>query len=359
VVRLTGAVAAERQAAARQATGAAVLIGIAAATVLLSAALVTGPSSRLLLAVMAVSLPGLLAQDAYRHVMFAAGRPQAAALNDLVWFSTQAAAAALLLWTDHAGATELVAAFGFAALVAAVVASRQTGVVPRPSSAWQWLRSHRDLGIPFALEILTVAGTLQLALVGVAAIAGVVAIGELRAGMLLLAPLGVVFSGLFLVAVPEGVRLRERPGSGFITFVAGLGMAMPVATLLWAAALLLVPDRVGIEVLGTNWAAARDLLLPVAALTAGTACALAAVIGLRAMGAARKSLGARLWGSPVTLVGGLVGASVAGAFGAAVGLAIAAWVDAAIAWAALRRVLSRHPPPAEASDGADDPPLVL
>jgi hypothetical protein len=77
----------------------------------------------------------------------------------------------------------------------------------------------------------------------------------------------------------------------------------------------------------------------VAVLIAGHGCALAAVVGLRALGAARQSLGARLWGAPVFLAGGIGGSLVGGAYGAGVGLAVAAWVDAGLAWWALRRVI--------------------
>jgi hypothetical protein len=76
------------------------------------------------------------------------------------------------------------------------------------------------------------------------------------------------------------------------------------------------------------------------------------------MGAARQSLGARLWGAPAILAGGVVGSVLDGAFGASLGLAAASWLDAVLVWTAYRRAV--RAPAAEPNDvsSADETPVV-
>ncbi|HEX2272387.1 MAG TPA: hypothetical protein VHG90_00755 [Acidimicrobiales bacterium] len=357
VVRLTAAGPDDQRSAAREAVGAATALGLATAAVLLAAAALGGPTSAAVNVVLAVSLPVLLAQDAYRYMLFAAGRARAAAVNDLVWLLSEVVLITVLLVTDRATPAAVAAAFGSGGAAAALCGWRQTRVTPAPRSAWAWVARHRDLGVPFALELVAVTGMIQIAMLGVAVSAGLVALGALRAAMLLFGPLTVLFMGLFAVGVPEAVRLRQRPGPAMRRFIVGLGVAMPLAALLWALAVLLLPDSVGTGVLRSNWEPGRRLVPAMAVLVAGHSCTYAAVIGLRALGAARQSLVARLWAAPGFVIGGMAGASVAGARGAAAGLAAAAWVDAVLAWTAFGRAVARLAAPSapgETARGAPD-----
>ena len=342
VVRLTAASPTDQRAAARQVSGTALAIGAVLAAAGALAGAVDRSSTGRVLMVMALSMPGLLVQDVYRYVLFVAGKPRSAAVNDVLWLTVQSALVLVLVVAGQARGVPLVAAFGLSAGVSAVVGGLQTGVVPRPRAGWRWVHANRDLAVPFVLELLAITGMIQLALVAVAVILGVAAVGQLRAAMLLLGPLTVVFLGLFVIGVPEAVRLRQRSRSAFLTAILGLGVGMPLVAFLWTAGLLLVPDHVGLDVLRANWTAARQVLVPVAVLTAGHSCALAAIVGLRALGAARQSLRARLWGAPVFLGGGVIGAWAGGAYGAGVGLAVGAWLDAVVAWVALRWAFSAH-----------------
>jgi O-antigen/teichoic acid export membrane protein len=341
VVRFTAEPPDAQRAAARPAVGAALTAGLLAAGVLVAVGAAGDSLALRVLGAMACGMPGLLAQDAFRYVLFAAGRARSAVVNDVVWLASQMVMVVVLLATDRASAATLSLAFGAGATLAAVLGAVQTGVVPAPARSLEWVRRHRDLGGPFFLELVAVTGMMQVALLGVAATAGAAAIGGLRAAMLLLGPLTVLFVGMFVISVPEAIRARERGTPALLRMVRALGVGLPAITGLWAGAVLLLPDGLGVDLLGANWAPGRHLVPPVAVLIAGHGCALAAVVGLRALGAARQSLGARLWGAPVFLAGGIGGSLIEGAYGAGVGLAVAAWVDAGLAWWALKRVLVR------------------
>ncbi|MEA2716232.1 MAG: hypothetical protein QOI99_549 [Actinomycetota bacterium] len=359
VVRFTAASDGAQRAAASQAVGTALSVGVLSAGVLVAVGAVGGALTLPVLAAMAAGMAGLLVQDSYRYVLFAAGRARAAAANDLAWLACQAGLVAALLASGRASATTMSLAFGASATAAALLGMRQTGVVPAPGRSVEWLGRHRDLGVPFFLELVAVTGMMQVALLAVAATTGAAAIGALRAAMLLFGPLTVIFVGMLVIGVPEVIRAGERGHKAPLRFVAALGVGMPTLTGLWAAAVLLVPERLGVDLLGSNWLPGRHVVPPVAFLIAGHGCALAAIVGLRALGAARQSLGARLWGAPAFLVGGIAGGLAAGAYGAGVGLAAAAWLDAGLAWWALRRVMvtggPSHPAPSPESAPAAAP----
>jgi len=249
VVRMTQAPVSVAVPAARQALGTAVVIGVLFGAVMVATGALLHTTGGPLVA-MGVFMPGLLAQDAYRYVLTAAGRVREAAVNDGIWVGLQVVLFVLLARSGRADAVGLTAAFGGAATAAGLVGWRQAGASPSPRSASTWLRTHRDLGVPFVLELVTVNGATQLSMLGVAAFGGVVAAGELRAAVLLLSPPTVLCSGLFLVGIPEAVRLRNRSLPGLAILVYTLAVAMSLAIVAWAAILLLVPAATGEAVLG-------------------------------------------------------------------------------------------------------------
>jgi O-antigen/teichoic acid export membrane protein len=260
-------------------------------------------------------------------------------VNDALWFGVQSLVITGLLLTGHPGATGLTVAFGAGATAASALGAWQCRATPSPRSWLMWLRAQRDLGIPFVTELLVVNAAPQISMLGVAALGGVVAVGELRAAIFLCSPPTVLFSGLVLVAVPEAVRLRSRSLPGLRALVLGLAVLMTVTTGLWAAALRLVPSTVGSALLGPNWGRGRHLLVPVAIFVALTACMLAALVGLRALEATRASLRVRSWAGPVTLTVTVIGAYTGGSEGAAVGLGASALFSAILTWAAFQRAV--------------------
>ncbi len=341
VIRLTRAPAVEQRTAAGPALGAAAALGVASAVVLLAGALLFR-SEGAVLAAMAVGMPGLFVQDTYRYILIAAGRARAAAANDCLWLALQSACVAGLLVTGLADAVTLTGAFAASGTAAAVVAARQAGLVPGVRSWWDWLGRHRDLGVPFVLELVAVNGMTHVTMVGVGLLGGIVAVGELRAATLLMSPPTVLFAGAFLVGTAEAVRLREESLRRLSALVLVLALSTSLLTALWALIVTFLPDAAGRSLLQSNWGAARDLLVPVAALTAANACILAGIVGLRALEAARRSLQVRLWAAPVILLGGLAGVAAGGAYGAGAGLAAGSAVSAVLTWSAFRRAVTQE-----------------
>jgi O-antigen/teichoic acid export membrane protein len=231
-------------------------------------------------------------------------------------------------------------AFGAGATIAALVGWRQTGIRPAPLAGPRWLRQHGSLGWSFLVEFLAVSGVPGITMLGIAALGGVEAVGELRAAILLLSPATVVCTGLFLIGMPEGVRARARSPEALDHLVSILAMVSVGIVLVGTLLILGVPGRVGSLLLGPNWARGRQVLLPVAVLTLAGNCNLAAVIGLRVLESVRGSLLLRMWGAPVTVVLGVVGTYLGGAMGGGIGLACGVSFTAALTWVSWRRALN-------------------
>jgi hypothetical protein len=294
--------------------------------------LVGGPTGAALLA-LGATLPGLLAQDAWRMAFFAAGRARDAFVNDLVWALFLVPAFAL---AGLAGASlfAIVLAWGLAASVAAVFGVAQTRVVPRPDHALVWWREHYDLGPRFLLETGLRAGLGQLVMIAIGAIAGLAAIGSIRAAQLVMAPVQVLFLGASMAATPEAVRALNKSLGLLLRLGAAASLGLAVACLVWGGIALLLPYELGRLVLRGAWDAARTYLPACIVSQLGTVMIIGPGMTVRAFADARLSLKV----TAVTSVFGvglpLVGASMGG-LGAAWGLAFGSVVGAAIWWLAI------------------------
>lgn len=321
-----------------EATGAALMLGAAAAVVVLALAPFGGAGSRALV-VLAFVLPGLLVQDAYRYVSFAAGRPERACILDGVWTVLQAATVglAVLLTADAAG---YVAAWGVAGLGAALLGIRVMSVVPRPRQTRKWLVDHRDLGPRFAAESIAVVGVTQLVFVAVNATSGLAAAGAYRGGLAVFGPLRVILQGLASVVVPEGVRIKDQPGR-LRLLVGASGLANAGVALAVGGLLRFGPDAIGSAMLGDTWEAARRLLGPLTLATVGSGLSAGAMYGLRALAAARESFRTQVVIGAVTLAVCWLGAARTGASGAAWALAFSQCAGAILLWIVFTRTQSR------------------
>ncbi|MFK4066326.1 hypothetical protein [Streptomyces sp. NPDC029674] len=340
VVRFSGVPDASWRGAAARASGAALGVGAILGAVALAAGLAAGGRVGTAFACLGVVLPGLLLQDAWRFAFFAAGAGRKAFVNDVVW--GVALIPAMVLAARAGSVAAFVLAWGGSAAVAAVYGCFQSGIRPRTTRAREWIREHRDLGYRYLVENVSNSGASQLRAYGLGAIVGVGAVGVVRGAELLLGPFLAVLMGLSLVTVAEAARVLRRAPHRLGAFCFALGGGQAVAALLWGGALLLVPDRGGELVLGGVWGAASELIVPVTLGVAGAGLGTGAAAGLRALGAARRSLRVQLITSACYVSGGLGGAAAAGTVGSAWGVAAATVTGSAVWWLQLRSALREH-----------------
>jgi O-antigen/teichoic acid export membrane protein len=341
VVRFSGAESNTWRAAVAQVSGSALLLGTAAGGLSVLAGILVGGSVGGAFVGLGLVLPALMLQDSWRYAFFAAGRGRSAFANDLVW--AVALVPALLVAAQEGSVLGFVVAWGVAAAVAAGYGWAQSRVRPRPSESWRWLVEHRQLGVRYMLENVSISGASQVRMYGLGALAGLAAVGTVRGAELLLGPFMAVLMGLSNVAVPEASRvLKRRPGK-LPLFCLVLGGTQAGLALLWGLGLLfLLPDAWGRFVLGDVWQTASTLILPATLSVMSASISTGAAAGVRALGASRLSLRAQSWASLAYATGGLVGAAVDGARGSAWGVASATFLGAVVWWLQLRAGLHQH-----------------
>ncbi|CAN5777576.1 hypothetical protein BH23CHL7_BH23CHL7_06430 [soil metagenome] len=331
-IRYSAVPEAEWRRATAAATGAAVATGFVGSAVTVLAGLVLGGAMGTALLFVGLAMTPLLLQDAWRFAFFAARRGKAAFLNDLVW------ALALVpgVLTIHLlGAISLEAwilVWALAGSAAAMFGIMQSRVIPQPRRALAWLREHREIAPRLAIEGALVSGTGHVTLLAVAGLAGLATVGAVRAAQVLMNALHVASYGMLLFAVPEAVAIARRSRADVGRFCVLIGGGLVIVACLWGAVVLTIPDDWGTSILGAAWADARPVILPMAIVTAASGAQMGALVGLRALAMAQKSLQARIAGSSLQLIGGVGGARLGGAIGTAWGLALGAVLGALLWW---------------------------
>jgi O-antigen/teichoic acid export membrane protein len=356
LVRLSGPETPAWRRGVASAAGTSLVTGVLAGGVcVLIGLLVLPPSLGPAFIALGAVLPAVLLQDCWRFAFFAVGRPVQALLNDVVWGGLQLLAVTVLLLTGRSSVVVYLLAFGGSAAVAAGVGLWQTGIRPRPRLVGAWLREHRALGRRYLVENVAIGGARQVRFYALGAIVGLSAVGEVRAAEILMGPFLVMLMGVSQVAVPEGVQVLAGGPARLRRYCFWVGACQAGAAAAWGALVLVVlPWGLGELLLGPLWQPAAALLPPVLIGMVLGAFEIGAAAGVRALGAARRSLAAQLTNAALYVSGGVAGAVVDGARGSCWGVAMATLLGALTWWWQLDKALGEHVP---ASDAADVPSL--
>jgi O-antigen/teichoic acid export membrane protein len=310
--------------------GTASVTGVLAGAIMLVASLVIGGSVGAALVAVAVSLPGLLLQDAWRQGFITHARPGLAAANDGAWAVLQLAFVGIVIaQSDQPSVGALTLAWGLAGTLAGLLACLQGRRAPALSGGWQMVRDHRHLGPQFAAEFALTNGQAQVTVVGLAAISGTAATAGFRGAQVLFGPQRVLSNGLLLAVLPEGVRIR-RSFSRLRFLVRALSAVNTVLVLAVGAVLLALPDSVGEAILGDTWADTRPVILPMIVFGVTGTIVSGPSMGLRVLSKASVCLRNRVVIAPVTIAATIVGMLVAGAVGAAWGMVAAGLLNVVI-----------------------------
>ncbi|MGW6277588.1 hypothetical protein [Kribbella sp. NPDC055071] len=330
-VRFSGVRRSHWKTAVASSSGMAIAVGLVLGAICVAVGAALGGRTGAAFIALGIVLPGLMLQDSWRFAFFASGQGGKAFVADITW--ALALVPLLYLASHHASVTRFVLAWGAAGCFAALVSGLQAGVVPRLFRARGWLRDHRDLGLRYLAENVTISGAYQLKMYGLGAFAGVAAVGTVRGAEMMLGPFFIVLSGIGLVAVPEAARVLRRRPKSLPLFCILLGGAQAAAALAWGLALLIaLPDAWGHALLGQVWLTASALLLPATLSVMFASFYTGASAGLRALGVARRSLRAQLYASTAYLIGGVGGGVLNGALGSSWGAACATFVGAIVWW---------------------------
>jgi O-antigen/teichoic acid export membrane protein len=340
LVRFSGTALPTWRRAAASCTGTALLVGLVTGACAVAAGLLIGGTTGLAFIALGLTLPGLLLQDSWRYSFFAVGHGHHAFVNDSVWAVLLLPSLAFLKITGHANVFWFVLAWGTTAAVGAAIAPLQARVMPNLAGAPRWLSRHRDLGPRYlaentggnagdTLRSYTLSNLLVLA-----------AVGYIQAANTLMGPFKIVFFGISLLTLPEAAKLLRRSPRQLPLFCAAVSAGLTLLALTWGIVLLVaLPRGLGHLMLGSLWRPAFPLV-PAATLTTIAACVITgALLGLHALGAARRSLRAVILTAVLVIACGLAGALTGGMLGTMRYVAAANCLGAVVTWWQLRRAL--------------------
>lgn len=316
--------------------GATICVSALASLVLVAVSVLLGGISGSALLALAVVLPLVLMQDAWRFT-FVVDRPWATLAIDLVWLL------AVLVTFSLAPVDATVAWYivvwglggGLGAIVALAIGGRGLRGTPRPL---HWILSHRETGFRFFGEYLTAQGVGHLVATSVGPIAGLGALGSVRASQVFYGPHNTLHQGIYMAVVPEGAQSQKDPVRlRRMLILVSSGLAALSA--LWMLVGLMLPTTWGEALFGGTWAGARDVLAPMGIATIAAGIGSGGFLGLRSLADAKRGLHARLRITPWQIVCPLMGVAIAGAWGFAAGLAIGRTAAAVIWWRAFNQSL--------------------
>ncbi|MCO6008541.1 hypothetical protein NE236_26565 [Actinoallomurus purpureus] len=306
--------------ALRDSSGAAAVFGLIGAVALLplSGPILGGITAPVL--ILAALLPVLLIQSTLRMGFIAAGQPRKAIVSDAAWGLSQCVAMFVVL-SVTTKMTWVFLVWGLSGLIATVIAITQARVLPRVASASGWLREYGDLARPYLVEgvVLTVCSYGTLIVVG--RIAGLAAVGSLRAADTVFGPAAVMINAGRVIAITELSRLLaarpDRIGQGTLVVTVGLGTVGAASGVL----AMVLPASVGALLFGRSWQLMAPLLPAQTVFRIAQGAVLGPAGALRALQAIRALFIFRLATAVALVAAAAIGAAFAGAQGAATGLA--------------------------------------
>ena len=342
-------------------SGTAAVTGVVTGILVLAVTPLLGGSTRMAFLALGLTLPGLLLQDSWRFAFFAHARGALALLNDTVWGVTLLVGLVILHVTGNQSVFWLVFVWGASAGVGAVLGAFQAGVIPKVRETRHWLATHWDLAPRYLVEGTTNSAATQVVTYAIGLLLGLAAVGAVQASSLLMGPYMVVIYGMGLVMLPEGVRLLRVSPARLPRLCVLTSVVFSALAAAWGIALLiLLPMGLGEALLGGLWRPTYPLVLPQTLYIMGFAFIAGAGLGLRSLGAARRSLRAAIISAATLVVGSIVGAAVAGAVGAVSGGAAALWLGAVVFWLELRAAIRTSPlvPSRSRAEAANEDPKV-
>lgn len=319
------------------AQGATFWLGVAGGVLTAAIGLVLGGSVGAALVAVAACLPGLLLQDVLRMAFMAQGRPERAALVDVVKALVQFGLLFALLGAGVREVGLLTLSWGVAALVSAGVGMAVLRSLPRLGRAAAWLREQRALSKYLLAEYTLGLGAAQFGALLVPVLGTPRDAGAIRGAQTLLGPLNVLGTAAFGFATPEVSRRADLGARRRVQAMLALSGTLAAVSTLYTVVLLLLPDAAGVQLFGDSWAGAQSVLLPMGINALASALGVGPGVMLLGMGLARKTFRINLAKAPI-LLGLLVpGTLYAGAAGAAWSLALSETLLLPVWWLVARR----------------------
>lgn len=279
-----------------------------------------------------LSIPFVLCQDVLRMTAIALGKPGRALVADAAW--TAAMLAVFLVNLTGAGVplVATVVVWGATGFGSAVLLAAWCGVVPHMHRIHDWWRTYRSARLRFGILPASSQVGVLIVIAVAAYLVGDAAAGGLRGAMTLFGPITVLVAALPMVVIPHIARTRKDAGPRTRwRQLAVASLITAAATLLAAFGLGLLPDALGVALLGQSWGNTQPVISAIGAQWAAMAWLVSVFTFFQAEGASRVVL--RLNVLHISLqVGAVIAAGVVFASAGAIAgaIAVAGWSTAAI-----------------------------
>lgn len=336
MLRLSGSSKERLGSELRNGVAGALQIGVIAAFIVLVGSSLLGELG--LGATLAVALPLVLAQDAYRHWVIATGRPAQALTSDGLWcLGSGLLLLATVVFRETLPITTIILGWGAFALMALLVLAVPSRQLPTLEGLRGWWRDPQAHRIRYGLEGGLGALAAFVVLLITVWIVGSSAAAALRGASTVFGPMSVLIAAAPLVALPELSR-SNIDSSGAWTHLKVASVVMSLGALLLGLVAWSLPAGIGESILGDSW----PLVRPVLPFTALEYAAIAWIAGittrLRAFNHADLFLGARVRHAVLSVCLAFFMAVVATtAVAIAAGLAVAAFASLIATIVQLRR----------------------
>jgi O-antigen/teichoic acid export membrane protein len=286
---------------------------------------IEGPSGRALV-VLALALPVLTLHEVARAVAYGRQRVAIAVWSDGLWLLLAVCSGVLV---DEFDADTAVALWSASGAVAFVVAARALRLsVSRPAG---WIRDNRARVAAYSTGASLQAAATQSGFLVSLWFLDLAEFAAIRLTFMLFGPLTVIHNAigrpLLTTAGVEGLQIASLRRAR----VALVGSSIAVGVVI-----LLMPDPVGVELLGESWDEIRRLTAWLVAATVARGLAAVWIWQLMICGENRRLVWARAGGAVASATGIVVGAALGGAVAAAIGLAVGNWLGAGLAGASCR-----------------------
>ncbi len=297
--------------------------------------LFAGQQSFIVLSIVAF-LPALLGHDALRYIYLQSGRADGALLMDALWLALALGgwAAVSVVGPPFEGeAVVSCAVWAGAGTVAFLVALGHQQLAPSLAWAVAHWRASRSASTRLGVESSLNTGLAGFLPMGLAALGGASVAGGVRAGQTMSGGISIFVLGLTPVMTVEA-RRRLVEQTRLMRVYAGWAAVVGSVSCVYALGLLLIPDSLGVHLLGRDvWEAFQVVLIPTAVQLVLRGVYTGAPITLRAAHELDRAMRLSMLNAPVMLVAPLLGAWHGGLIGAAWGLVVASgWASCTGLW---------------------------
>jgi O-antigen/teichoic acid export membrane protein len=315
---------------------AALVVGAVVGACLVPGAVLVSPPLRQMLLLLALFLPAVVVQDSLRFVWFAARRPMVALGLDVTWLGVTTGL--ILTLDDRRDVVVLTLCWFAGAVVSALVGTWVSGR-RADHGARETLRACWPLGRRYVMEFLTAGGLAALPVYVLVALVSPYAAGGYRAAQTLLGPTNVAFAAVSSYFVPRANGLEARRGL-VVADLIRLTCALACAVAVWATALCLMPVSWLAALVGDSAAGAHACLPWLAVGSTLLAVAGGAIVGHRALRAARASLRVRTVLAPAGVALPIAGAASLGLNGVLGAVVLFAALSVVVWWHSLASIAS-------------------